>query len=80
MRRNRESVARCDSLIERVEVALDRDASAFAQQSAVLTRHSEALRDTIVELHDREERLKRNTEAIIGSLVDLAAEIRKGGR
>ena len=42
-----------------------------------MDRQSDAIRAVIVKLDDHEAKVERDVEALIGALVDLAAEVRR---
>lgn len=68
---------RNERLDNRIVEALDRNAKAFDRQAAVVARHSDGLRDAVIGLRAHQAKTTGDIEAIIGALVDLAAEIRR---
>lgn len=83
LRLNREAAARNAAAFDRNASAFDRSAAAFGRNAAAFERNTQSfhryddvIRAMLADMRASSERMDRKTDAVVGALADLAAEIR----
>ena len=67
---------RSAAAFDRNAAAFDRNTAAFDRNTQGVHRHDDVIRAMLADMRASSERMDRKTDAIVGALADLSAEIR----